>query len=463
MSAERSEEPEAKGADMQVSDKRLNELVTLASAREAIKDYEAAADLYSQATELQAKLKGEMDVSNADLLYVYGRCLYHVAVSKSDVLGSKMPTNASGEMKEDDSKLNTPFPELPAKPQAKRASGNSGQSPDIPKPDQSRPFFQFTGDENFDDSDEDPSETEEQEAEDEDDFENAFETLDLARVLYTRRLEEMKSAEGEAEGDELSVSMRKVKERLADTYDFQAEILLEGENFVDAVADLKASLKLKQELYPIEDSAIAECHYKLSLALEFSSVKKPENEESKLRESDATEVDMQLRKEAEKHMELAIQSCKLKISAEEQKLSSTGTDANADNLVSRRRVDEIKDIVTDMEQRVCILYLFDIQLIVHALTILQLLELRRPPVPSSDLSGLMGGQSRAAANDIIGSVLGDVVKNANDLTSTVRRKKQSTTATDSDSAAGPMNSKKRPHEESPDNGYQGGAAKKERL
>lgn len=357
MSADILGEREANGTDSQITKDRLDELVALASAREATKDYEAAADLYSQATEFQAQLNGEMATTNADLLYLYGRCLYHVAVSKSDVLGSKIPASTAVEPKGDDVKGNTSSPKPSANPLVESATEQSSHSTDMPTSEQSRPFFQFTGDENFDASDDASSEPEEQEADDEDDFANAFETLDLARVLYTRRLEEMTAEEGKTEDKEyMALSVRKVKERLADTYDFQAEILLEGENFVDAVTDLKASLELKQELYSIEDPAIAECHYKLSLALEFSSVKKPENKETESDDSDITKVDTTLRKEAEKHMELAIQSCKLRISGEEQKLNTGNLNdiAKAENL--KRRIDDVKDIVSDMEQRVRILH-----------------------------------------------------------------------------------------------------------
>lgn len=68
----------------------LDGLIAKATAKYAVKDYSAAAELYSQATELQAELNGEMSVQNADLLYLYGRCLYHVAVQNSDVLGTKV-------------------------------------------------------------------------------------------------------------------------------------------------------------------------------------------------------------------------------------------------------------------------------------------------------------------------------------------------------------------------------------
>src|SRR5271156_3767717 len=78
-------------ADEKTSDitpqERLTDLIAQATAAYAIKDYSPAAELYSQATELQAEMNGEMAVENADLLYSYGKCLYFVAVSNSDVLG----------------------------------------------------------------------------------------------------------------------------------------------------------------------------------------------------------------------------------------------------------------------------------------------------------------------------------------------------------------------------------------
>ncbi|KAK5016962.1 hypothetical protein LTR60_002150, partial [Cryomyces antarcticus] len=72
------------------SHKRLANMVASATQQYSLKNYDAAADFYSEATELQAIVNGEMSPENADLLYAYGRCLYHVAVSKSDVLGGKV-------------------------------------------------------------------------------------------------------------------------------------------------------------------------------------------------------------------------------------------------------------------------------------------------------------------------------------------------------------------------------------
>ncbi len=69
---------------------QLDDLKARATLKYSIKDYDAAAELYSEATELQAELNGEMSSLNADLLYMYGRCLFHVAVKNSDVLGLKV-------------------------------------------------------------------------------------------------------------------------------------------------------------------------------------------------------------------------------------------------------------------------------------------------------------------------------------------------------------------------------------
>lgn len=69
---------------------QLDDLRARATLKFSIKDYNAAAELYSEATELQAEINGEMSPLNAELLYQYGKCLYNVAVKESDVLGSKV-------------------------------------------------------------------------------------------------------------------------------------------------------------------------------------------------------------------------------------------------------------------------------------------------------------------------------------------------------------------------------------
>lgn len=407
--------PELTPAELQT---RLADLTTRASAKDAVKDYNAAAELYSQAMEIQAELNGEMSVENADLLYAYGKSLYNVAVSKSDVLGSKIAgESAEGQQpsKKKQKSANEPGASSGLIKGAIASSAAEG-SLDAAKPaEQKNTLFQFTGDENFADSDSDDegdaagqAEGDEEEEED-DDFANAFEVLDLARILLLKKLEDAdEKSNGKGKTTEPSPEVRQIQERLADIYDLQAEISLEGESFANAVSDLRAALELKEALFPFEDPTVSECHYKLSLALEFASVSQPEEGET---EKPAV-VDTAMREESAKHMQTAIESCKLRLSQEEKKLE-TGEISEEDKVnATKRRIANVKEIVADMEQR--------------------LLDLRRPP-ESINASSEQEANAMNALNGVLGQLIGksaaekaatldQVSKGANDLSSLVRKK-----------------------------------------
>ena len=335
---------------------QLDDLIQRAAAKDATKDHDSASELYSQATELQAELNGELSPENADLLYAYGKSLYNVAVSKSDVLGSKVAgepesgtassTNTSSAGSKSTSgglvkdAIANPAQSSSAKP-AKKES----------EPTESKPFFQFTGDENFVDSDSEDEEAGEQgEDEDDDDFANAFEVLDLARVLYLKKLEAAEEIDGgKGKSTAVSTDTKHLMERLADTHDLQAEISLEAERFSDAVTDLRTVLELRNSLYPLEDSSVAECHYKLSLALEFASVQQGDEENG-----EKPKIDEEMRKEAATEMERAIESCKVRMAQEEKKLEAEKDEDEDKANATKRKIANVKEIVTDMEQRVTI-------------------------------------------------------------------------------------------------------------
>ena len=351
---------------------RLQDLTAQATMKYSIKDYNAAAELYSQATELQAQINGEMSSQNADLLYAYGRCLYHVAVRNSDVLGSKVAGENQQDATERQKSKKQPTNqnsiatasqngeptgnEVPTKGDAHRDT--PGKENDI-KDQDAKPYFRFTGDENWDDSDaEGDEEAEDEEAADEeDDFATAFEVLDLARVLLLKNLDEAQPGEPK-EPERPNDTLSQFKERLADTYDLQAEISLEGERFANAVDDLRASLNLKKELFRPESSLIAEAHYKLSLALEFSSVKQQSDEHEAPERGQLAQIDKAMREEAATEMEAAIASCRLRISKEEAKLrselntSETSSSKPKPTSVTQQEIDDVRDMVNDMEQRV---------------------------------------------------------------------------------------------------------------
>ncbi|KAE8132536.1 tetratricopeptide repeat domain protein [Aspergillus pseudotamarii] len=414
------EHAEMSGAPLQSNNESLRaylaDLTERAAAKDAVKDFNAAAELYSEATELQAKLNGELSLDNADLLYSYGKSLYNVAVSKSDVLGSKVAGESQTQL-HDPLTVNafssgtTPGGDslvqdaISSGLTQREALAGKAQSQKV----ENKTYFQFTGDENFDASDsdeEDKSDSGEGAEEDEDDFANAFEVLDLARILYLKKLNATEEESGKGKTADLPPHTKQIKERLADTYDLQAEISLEAERFTDAVTDLRTALELRQSLFPMEDPSIAECHYKLSLALEFASVNKADDDSANGK-SDRT-TDEQMRKEAASQMEKAIESCQVRMAQEQKILDNNSTMEEDKATAMKRKIANVKDIIADMEQR--------------------LVDLKCPPVSLEDkeekndmLKGILGqimGQS--PSEQMV--QLDKVSKGANDLSAFVKRR-----------------------------------------
>jgi HAT1-interacting factor 1 len=137
----------------------LADLCAKGTAQFARKNYEEAADLYARASELQAELNGELSPDNAEILFLYGRSLFKVGQSKSDVLGGK----AGGEKKKPNGAAKAkeaPKPESESEQIAEAgvaiiAEQNGSGVKAEEGVDAKKPLFQFTGDENFEDSDDD--------------------------------------------------------------------------------------------------------------------------------------------------------------------------------------------------------------------------------------------------------------------------------------------------------------------
>ncbi|KAF5548500.1 HAT1-interacting factor 1 [Fusarium mexicanum] len=403
----------------------IADLSAKGSALYAHKNYEEAAEVFSRASVLQAEVNGETSPDNAEILFHYGRSLFRVGQSKSDVLGGPA---ASEKKKSVEAK-----PKKPAQTEAQNvtqegvgivAEQGDKKTEDI-KGDK-KPLFQFTGDENFDESDEEEAEGEgEEEEEDDDDLATAFEILDLARVCFMKKLELLEQEESEtsgkgkeaAEGD--SPTVRHVKERLADTHDALAEISLENERYPNAIEDGRTSLKYKLELYPEESEIIAEAHFKLSLALEFASVTTAGDDGAN---SKREEMDQGLRDEAVKEMELAIKSSKLKLQNKEVELATMASPE--DNELARKSIQEMKEVIGDMEQR--------------------LVELRNDPIDAKDILGADAGP----IGGILGAALGESAaetkarvdeakKTATDLSGLVRKKNKDESAEEPGAARAP--------------------------
>ncbi|KAI0473247.1 histone H1-binding protein [Xylariaceae sp. FL0804] len=415
-------DPEERAKSINVS---LADLTAKATALYQSKKYDEAAEVFSQATEMQAELNGEMAPENADVLFLYGRCLFRVGQSKSDVLGGKAPaekkpkkasqpkakaaptaSSAVNESEADKTDAEKVAEEGVAAI-AKNASGSGIKDEDT---EAKKPLFQFTGDENFEDSDEDEAEEGAEdgaEEEEDDDLAVAFEILELSRLLFEKRLEQINAENLEEKGaekiEENSKLVRHVKERLADTHDLLAEISLENEKFPEAIKDGRATLKYKTELYSEESEMVAEAHFKLSLALEFASVTTTSEDAG---DASAKTVDENLRTEAAEELEKAIASTQLKLKNKEVDLAMMH--APEDNDESRKQIAEVKELIAEMEQR--------------------LVDLRKAPMDVEEalgkdnpLSGILGkalGESAAEQERRVE----EAKKSANDLSGLVRKK-----------------------------------------
>lgn len=160
-----TETPAVATADLEIDpdDDIKSKKVTLAdlsakgTALYAHKKYEAAADIFSRASILQAEINGELAPENAEILFHYGRSLFKVGQSKSDVLGGSAPAPAEKKTKSSSgasSKKATKADEGAQEGGAEQGKDKKNEEKDD-VPEGKKLFFQFTGDENFDESDED--------------------------------------------------------------------------------------------------------------------------------------------------------------------------------------------------------------------------------------------------------------------------------------------------------------------
>ena len=335
--------------------KKLDEFVAQADEHYMAKDYAAAADGYGFACGIQAELNGEMASENAELLFKYGRSLFRVGIESSDVLG----TNVGGAAEASEPKGT----KIKAEPDTEDAAADNGAlgGDAILRPilgrGAARPVLQFEGDENWDEpkAEEDADEDAEVGGGDaaeggEDSFALAWEALEIARLLTRDQLTECLAHHEAPEESEL----RRIRERLADTYDLLAEIELEHERFGDAVHDFRDSLSFKEVLYPHASGIVAEAHYKLSLAYEFAS---HESTDVTLRQTGLTPAmprKSSMRDYAVNHMKSAISSALARVDEEERFLgmSPEEREARGKGTLKQEDVQEVKDIIFDMRQRV---------------------------------------------------------------------------------------------------------------
>lgn len=234
----------------------IKDLIVNGSKDYALKNYDGASEKFSEACEKYSETHEGED--NPTLLFLYGRAMFQIGVTKSDVLGG------NGENKK----------------QEPEASGSGSASSSKEEPKEEDPNFQLADD--VAEEDEEEGEAEEEQSE----FEIAWEALDAARALFKLEIEKTGSDEKE--------TITGLETKLAETYDLLGEVSLESENFPQAALDLSESLELKKKLYDSSSSLISEAHFKLSLAYEFC-VEDPDSKDKAIKEMVAAIASVQER------------------------------------------------------------------------------------------------------------------------------------------------------------------------
>jgi len=147
----------------------LADLTAKGQALYAHKSYDEACEVFSRASVLQADINGETAPENAEILFHYGRSLFKVGQSKSDVLGASAPQtetkkpknkpkNGDANGKKKDTEAKTEEEKVTQEgvgivAEEKGSVAKTATAKEEGKP-VNKALFQFTGDENFDDSDE---------------------------------------------------------------------------------------------------------------------------------------------------------------------------------------------------------------------------------------------------------------------------------------------------------------------
>ncbi|KAJ4347352.1 uncharacterized protein N0V89_011293 [Didymosphaeria variabile] len=434
--AEPTNDVSAEITELPATKEKLDELTQAASLQYSLKNFSAAADHYADAAEIQSKLNGEMAPENAELLFNYGRALYKVAIAKSDVLGTKVAQEEKKKPKTKKVKKEETIPE-----EGSAATNGSSAAAGKEQTAESKPFFQLTGMENWDDSDEEGDDDEEGEGQEEeqDDFGDSFEMFEIARVLYHKQLETHEGSDSADKGKgkaELTPEARAIKEKLADIYGFLVDLSFENERFHDAIPDARTSLALLEDLYNFGHEKVTSAHYTLSLALEFASMAKIREqqankevapEDAKKQEEDV--VDWDLRNEASKHTELAINNQEAHLKKAEESLSS-GSFAPEQKKELEAELADKKSMLEDLKTRLVDLKEDPTK---------QKFDAVDPTVFQGLLGGLLGADPATQK-----AALAEATKSANDISGLVKtRKKEKPAPAASSSSAGAASSSKR--------------------
>jgi len=252
-----------------------------------VKDTPAGVDSLAMSCEMLAQSFGESSTECADAYYHYGKALLEMSRLESDVLGNALegiPEVEDNDSSVEESEVMTADEmeeivvqvldaldenfqtheekiamltdgHLSEMPESKEESKDEGEEKD----------FEKVGEAMDIDAEKVPKEASKSVDEDEDEPSNlqlAWEMLELAKVIYTKKVE----------AEEEVISKAEYERKLCETFMALGEVSLENENYKQAVDDLTACLQRRRDKLPKDSRSIAEIHYQLGVALGFSSL-----------------------------------------------------------------------------------------------------------------------------------------------------------------------------------------------
>ncbi|KAJ8663083.1 hypothetical protein O0I10_001260 [Lichtheimia ornata] len=284
-------------ADSSDQQQKINTLLEEGNRSLSLNDYETSVEKLGEACQLLDSIHGELAPESGDAYFAYGRALLQHAIQQNTVLGD-------------------------SKRQDEAAAASTASSEAKPKTT-SNSKFHFEDDEQEEEEDQEQDEQQQQQGDDEDDeddFQTAWEILDLSRVILEK-------------SDD-----KETRLKLADVHLCLGDVSVETEKFDQALPDYRKALEIKKELLDQGDRQLAEAHYKLALALEFST-----------NEGDQAGEEI---KNAIQVLKKRIESIQADTSKDEEDVKGKGkaatTPAAADD---NKEVKEIKQLIVDMEEK----------------------------------------------------------------------------------------------------------------
>ncbi|KAJ1987712.1 hypothetical protein H4R33_002752 [Dimargaris cristalligena] len=269
--------------------KHANELIQDGKKAYALDDYEDSVQSFGEASELIGGVFDETSSTEyADVMILYGQALLRNAIGQSAIMaGAQLQSALSAQPKEDESesaptgKANFHFEGEPDFRQLDEcdADASSSSNPSA-KP-------QHPTDDGQNDGSDDENEAQGDEAgAPGDDFSMAWEVLELARLIYAKKVDPSEGDEEDGRSDPethpvvqgkgkaMTVPYQPKPEhqrKLAEILQLLGDVSLETEFFAEAIIDYEKALAIREALPHPDPRETAACLYMIALAQEYQN------------------------------------------------------------------------------------------------------------------------------------------------------------------------------------------------